>query len=96
VPFLRYQDGLGVHYVELGKKDRLVIGRDKGCDVALNDTQASRQHCEIKKLPGGFLVNDLNSKNGTLINGKKVGSWTLKDDDVLTVGGTVLVYRLSR
>lgn len=94
--FLRWQDTAGVHFYELGKKDRVVIGRAKDADVSLNDTQSSRHHAEIKKLPGAFVINDLSSKNGTMVNGMPISSWTLKEDDMITVGGTSLIFRSQR
>jgi pSer/pThr/pTyr-binding forkhead associated (FHA) protein len=96
MPFLRYEDTLGIHYYELGAKERVVIGRDKSCDIVLNDTQSSRQHCEVKRLQRGFLLNDLHSRNGTKVNGNPISSWTLKEDDMITVGGTCLVFRSQK
>ena len=94
--FLRYQDRLGVHYYELGAKDVVTIGRGKNCDITLNDTQASRLHCEIRKHPAVWVVSDLKSKNGTMVNGTPISAWTLKEDDMVTVGITSIQYRLRK
>lgn len=93
MPFLRYQDSTGVHYYELGAREKIYIGRDQTCDIPLNDNQASRRHCEVKRHPGGYIINDLNSKNGTKVNGVEVSSWTLKEDDLITVGGSNLLFK---
>jgi len=53
--------------------DVVVIGREIGmCDLVLPERQVSRRHAKIERTPGGFVLTDLNSKNGTFLNGKLV------------------------
>ena len=68
--------------------DRLVIGRD--CDgLLLRDDHTSRQHIELKLAPRNLTVTDLNSTNGTLLNGIKLnGSMPFLMDDVIIIGHT--------
>jgi ABC-type multidrug transport system ATPase subunit/ABC-type multidrug transport system permease subunit len=58
---------------KLKTKSKIVIGRADDCDVILNNNSLSRQHAEItKQSNGSFTVKDLNSTNGTFVNGRKV------------------------
>lgn len=95
-PFLRHEDSSGVRFIDLGLKVTVVIGREKGCDIVVSDTNASRKHCEVHSLGGGCVVKDLHSKNGTCVNGAPVSSWTLKDGDLINIGSTTIRFVLSR
>lgn len=53
-------------------RDCLVVGRQEGCDLVLKDDTVSRQHARIVRDAGGYFVEDLNSRNGTYLNGKPV------------------------
>ena len=67
-----------------------LIGRGRGCDIILNLTSVSRSHATlIRDSDGIWKYNDLNSKNGSKINGNPVKKATvLKAGDVLTIGGS--------
>jgi hypothetical protein len=78
----------------LGKRPA-VIGRMPDCAVALSDPQVSRQHAEIRLDDGGYHVVDLNSMNGTRVNGITVSDHALTDGDVITVGATSIRYEES-
>lgn len=67
-----------------------LIGRGRGCDIILNLTSVSRSHATlIRDSAGVWKYNDLNSKNGSQINGIKVIKPTvLKAGDILTIGGS--------
>jgi predicted component of type VI protein secretion system len=74
---------------EITLGDFQVIGRLPSNAVPLpDDTGASRQHTRVYKSRGVFYALDLESKNGTLVNGERVEKIELKDGDVLTVGNT--------
>lgn len=77
--------------------DPLTIGRLPECDIVLNDTKVSRRHAEIRKDGSGVgaLVIDLNSTNGTLVNGAGVRERALTDGDQITVGTTTLRFEAS-
>lgn len=65
----------------------LTIGRDEGCGVALvGDTRVSRRHAELRAEGGRFVVADLRSTNGTLVNGESVTSVALRPGDVIKLG----------
>lgn len=69
------------------KKDRFLIGRSPKCHLCAGSTAISRQHCAITRHEGKVTVEDLESRNGTLVNGAKIeGPTELNSGDELTVG----------
>ena len=70
------------------------LGRGSDTDIRIEDPGASRNHCEIV-LGQPVLLRDLNSTNGTLVNGQKVGEAELVDGTIITIGTTSLVFRTS-
>ena len=68
-----------------------VFGREEG--YILPDALVSRRHARIMALSGEFVLIDLGSSNGTLVNGQHVsGATTLEHGDVIQLGGTVMVF----
>ena len=86
-------DGAERQYLLLGISD-ITLGRDRQCDIVLDDETASRQHARIYLHPDGSTVEDLGSINGTLCNGTKLseGSAPLNDGDLLTIGRSEIRY----
>jgi len=79
--------------------DTMTIGRatqDTAWDIALQDRSVSRPHCRLMKRADGWMIMDLGSANGTLLNGTPVTAdpRPLKDGDVVAVGETTLLFRL--
>jgi pSer/pThr/pTyr-binding forkhead associated (FHA) protein len=60
---------------------RWLVGRLRECDLALSDTAVSRLHCLLKIDPPNIWVRDLESTNGTYINGKRIDKDNVRDDD---------------
>lgn len=76
---------------KLGFNDSAVIGRASDCDLSLNDSEISSRHAEIKFDKGILVIKDLNSKNGTLINGVPIHTvHYLQDGDQILIGRTEL------
>jgi hypothetical protein len=73
--------------------ERMVIGRLEGSDVQLADPGASRRHAEVRRDGDDFVLVDLGSTNGTLVNEAPVTERTLEDGDKITIGRTVLEFR---
>lgn len=72
----------------------LVIGRDSSADVVLDDTEVSRKHARITPGPSGVIVEDLNSTNGTFVDGAEVHSAVpLRAGAELVTGVTVFQLR---
>ncbi len=81
--------------VEIGA-DPVTIGRHPDCDVVLNDAEVSRQHAEVRREDGAFVVLDLGSLNGTRVNGAGVKQpRPLQDGDEISIGGHVLHFELA-
>ena len=71
----------------------LTIGRDRSCGLVIDDPLASRQHARLDFTDGNWIVTDLNSRNGTLVNGVRVTRWALAAGDQVQIGDTVLVFQ---
>jgi hypothetical protein len=70
-----------------------VIGRGTDADIRLTDQAVSRRHAEIRIVNGATMLNDLQSTNGTTVNGATVTTTALSDGDEIRIGETVLTYR---
>ena len=67
------------------------IGRAKRADITLEDGTVSRYHCVLLRRKAGWFVNDIGSKSGTRVNGKRIqGRTKVSIDDTITAGGTSL------
>jgi hypothetical protein len=64
----------------------LVIGRGLGCDIALSNDSVSRQHARLVFRDGAWIIQDLGSTNGTIVNGELVGRCQLQPGDRLLLG----------
>ena len=74
-----------------GHRGQLVLGRGDNCDRQIEDADASRKHARLTWKDGAIEVEDLKSRNGTLVNGGRTGGKTpLSDRDDLTLGQTRL------
>lgn len=69
-----------------GASTALTIGRHPSCDVVLNDVSVSRRHAELRFRDGRWILRDLGSTNGTLLNGLRVGRCQLRVGDRLDLG----------
>jgi hypothetical protein len=69
-----------------------LLGRGTETDIRVEDPGVSRKHCEIV-VGNPALVRDLNSTNGTFLDGKKISEAPLADGSLVKIGGTSLVYR---
>lgn len=71
-----------------------IVGRDAKCRVRIDDAKASREHCQLKISDNEAKVIDLDSRNGILVNGKKVTEARLQSGDRILIGVTALVYEV--
>ncbi len=70
----------------------LILGRQKGVDVLVDDIAASREHCKVYLQGSDFWIIDLNSRNGTKVNGAPVTRRQLWDGDVITIGNAAVRF----
>jgi len=74
------------------EKDLAVFGRGTNCDVVLTEKKASRKHFEVRKQGLSFIFKDLNSANGTLINGNAASEAELVPGDLIEIGETKIQF----
>ena len=78
---------------KLAQFSQALIGRDPNSQLHLNHPTVSWQHAEIVRRNGGFSIRDLDSSNGTFVNGRRVSEWlALGVGDVIQIGPFKLVY----
>ncbi|MGH2500126.1 MAG: FhaA domain-containing protein [Candidatus Limnocylindria bacterium] len=70
--------------------EALTIGRDPQNDIVLDDRRVSRRHAEIRLRLGRYTLYDLQSTNGTFVNGRRVAEVVLSDGDRVAIGGVEL------
>lgn len=75
-------------------KSRTVIGRGSDADITISDAGTSRKHVEILWDGERAMVRDMNSTNGTMLNGRKVTEAALPADATVTIGRTDIVFRV--
>ena len=68
------------------------LGRDSSSPVQLHDTEVSRHHAELRQSDRDYVLSDLNSSNGTFINGRRVRQHLLASGDQIQVGSTLILY----
>jgi hypothetical protein len=76
---------------ELDKR-RILIGRSRDCDIQVADANVSRRHAEVRQEGAAHWVVDLDSTNGTEVNGRRLKRSKLRPGDTITVGATDLVF----
>jgi hypothetical protein len=81
--------------VDLGTAT-VTVGRLPECTISINDTNISRNHAEVRATPTAYVVTDLGSTNGTMVNGIKIaGEQRLRDGDIISFGSTHVRFEAS-
>jgi pSer/pThr/pTyr-binding forkhead associated (FHA) protein len=91
---LKFKDTAICNY-ELQKGFSLTIGRRKNNDIVIENLAVSGHHAKIDSVGDGFVLIDLQSKNGSFVNEKIINSHWLKDGDVINIGKHSLVFSYS-
>ncbi len=84
------EDGSTVEYPVAGSTTSL--GRDPENDIVLSGKKVSRRHAEVVLAEDGYVIRDLGSTVGTLVNGVQVTEWKLSNGDSVQLGDVVLVF----
>ena len=80
--------------VQLPAQRVLVIGRRHEADVPLTDPKLSRNHCQLAASGTFFFVKDLESRNGTFVNGRRLAAEVeLKQGDIINLGDSEIEFR---
>jgi pSer/pThr/pTyr-binding forkhead associated (FHA) protein len=75
----------------LKEGDRLKIGRHPDNDIVPKDAAVSKHHAIIERVGEKLIVLDRESRNGTFVNGKRVQSTELSDDDIVKFGNELIL-----
>jgi pSer/pThr/pTyr-binding forkhead associated (FHA) protein len=70
----------------LTDKTEFLVGRDSGCDLCIENLAASSRHARIFKGSDVYAIEDLNSTNGTYLNGQEIKTQILKNNDKIAIG----------
>ncbi|MEK6579318.1 MAG: FHA domain-containing protein, partial [Bdellovibrionota bacterium] len=74
-------------------RDEVSIGRGKGCDIIINDKRSSRKNTVIQRSGAVFIIRDLNSSNGTFVNGARITEAQLSGDDKIRIGDVEFEFK---
>lgn len=74
------------------KRPVVTVGRSRTSTLFVDDPTLSRTHCQIEIEADEVFVRDLNSRNGTTVNGQKIARQRIKNGDRITIGNTVIVF----
>lgn len=76
--------------------NRVVLGRSDNVDIKVSDIKSSREHAEIVKNVNKFIITDLGSHNGIVVNDLKVKQHVLSDADKIIIGRTVYKFSIVK
>ena len=85
--------GGGRHVIE---RRAVVLGRSRDCDIVLDDKSVSRRHAELVRHGDGFLLRDLDSTNGSSVNGKRIREAAVEPGDDIILGTVALTFEQTR
>src|SRR5690242_13200611 len=76
--------------------DRFVIGRNPDCGIVIPVNSVSREHAQIVRVSGAYLIEDLQSRNGTFVNNQAISSRVpLKDNDRIRICDFLAVFKVE-
>lgn len=73
----------------------VILGRMESCDIVLPDASVSRRHARLETQKGNWVITDLNSSNGTFVNGVRIKSAALSPGDSLKLGATLCAFKVE-
>jgi len=76
-------------------KEMITIGRNNNSDIQINNLGASKKHAAITRQNGTYMIEDLNSTNGTLLNNEQITKAGLSGKDVITIGKHTLFVSIQ-
>lgn len=85
---------LAAFRLEKGKS--LTIGREESNDIPIENRAVSKYHARIESIGDGFLLSDLESKNGTYVHQQRIASQWLQHQDLIRVGHHTLVFEYAQ
>ena len=92
-PTLQIMEGEGEGTVFSLDQKTVVLGRGEDCDVVINHPMVSRHHAKIVRVGPSFYIHDLQSTNGTMVNGENIDQHVLQPEDEIQIGVTLLLFQ---
>ena len=89
---LLVHESAGVREFEIVDEE-VHMGRELDNTLRLPDPSISRHHCVLRRVSGGYEIQDLQSSNGVLVNGNRVQSSPLRNGDRITLGQVQLTFQ---
>ena len=79
-------------------EDVMLIGRGRKNDIIIQDNEVSRTHCRLVRVLDDYEIHDMNSTNGTFVNGQKIrqGGWLLSAHSIVELGDSITLEYLSQ
>jgi pSer/pThr/pTyr-binding forkhead associated (FHA) protein len=74
------------------RKKRVTLGKNIACDICLDDSLVSDEHASITRTDSGYVIEDLNSRNGITLNGRETHQRRLHKGDTIEIGGFRLKF----
>ena len=75
--------------------DNTIIGRRHDCDLCIPLTVVSKRHCQLNLNKEAVKIRDLDSRNGTFLNGKRIDETTVKAGDYIRIGPLTFLLRID-
>ena len=82
--------------IRLLAERKYFIGRGEGNNIVISDPEVSRKHAVIYYHDGGFIIEDLDSRNGTFLNRRKITKERIEDGDKIKVGNRVFTVMVEK
>jgi adenylate cyclase len=95
-PLLRITESDGRNYDHPLTDEDVTIGRSDNSVLIFFDPKVSRNHARIEKKGKNYVITDLDSFNGTMVNREQITSVELKNGDEIRIGGALLVFRSGK
>lgn len=91
MPSLKIVKGPG-EGTEVALGERVTLGRSGECDIQIKDVESSRVHAQVAPHEGRYHIKDLDSSNGTLVNGSPISEHVLRHGDRIQVGEVIVEF----
>ena len=95
MPIIQFNEGPNAGQSHEVPEAGITLGRDYTANVQILDTRVSSAHAMILFEKGNWWVYDLQSSNGTLLNGSETEAGTLEDGDTITIGASNITFHLG-
>ena len=92
-PTLQIIEGEGEGTVFSLEQKTTVMGRGEDCDIIVNNPMVSRHHAKVVRVGPSFYIHDLQSTNGTMVNGENIDQHVLQPEDEIQIGVTLLLFQ---